>query len=495
MIELLLSKYIKPSQNSSQILSFNSKMRILFFSFIIQIFLSAEIYAQPQSARAFGMGNAFTAISNDCSAMFFNPAGLGAIKQIETSALFGRYFYADSNPQTELHIAGVLPLQKYQEKWSYGGTVGGFIQHAGRKDETSLTNLGASWGISLKDLSVKVPYLPQYGILNNFYVGIQPQVKRISRPSSTNIGVGLDFGILYFFNDGLSIYEKGRSVGIAVQNINSPSVSVPVLFRAGAAWEAPYATFALDMTAQEESVKFLPGVEVPFLRKLIKLRAGTGISESSARQISLGMGIILPPIQMDVAYGCPWGNPLKTDDRILFSFTYRFEAPMLSQYFYQERLEKADEIENKVLNLESKKTTLQSQIQEHKNIYRTVANDLERAIAERARLNEESKNLSEKISEKADKIKKSEAEIEKLEEEKKNAEENLKKAKKEEEISPVYPPHSGHSKKHKVVKGDTLRSLAEKYYGNANLWKLIFDANTDKMIRGTPKTGEEIVIP
>ncbi|MDP1994171.1 MAG: hypothetical protein Q8K40_02890, partial [Ignavibacteria bacterium] len=36
-------------------------------------------------ARALGMGNAYNAISDDGSAMYFNPAGLGLMKRLEVS--------------------------------------------------------------------------------------------------------------------------------------------------------------------------------------------------------------------------------------------------------------------------------------------------------------------------------------------------------------------------------------------------------------------------
>ena len=49
--------------------------------------------------------------------------------------------------------------------------------------------------------------------------------------------------------------------------------------------------------------------------------------------------------------------------------------------------------------------------------------------------------------------------------------------------------------KHTVVKGDSLRSLAEKYYGDANKWTVIFEANQDKIKRGVLKVGIELLIP
>lgn len=43
--------------------------------------------------------------------------------------------------------------------------------------------------------------------------------------------------------------------------------------------------------------------------------------------------------------------------------------------------------------------------------------------------------------------------------------------------SSTAPPASGRT--HTVVKGDTLSKLAKQYYGNANQWKRIYEANQD----------------
>jgi len=48
---------------------------------------------------------------------------------------------------------------------------------------------------------------------------------------------------------------------------------------------------------------------------------------------------------------------------------------------------------------------------------------------------------------------------------------------------------------HKVKEGETLVSLAEKYYKNKKLWRKIYEANKDKIIKGVPIVGEVLIIP
>jgi nucleoid-associated protein YgaU len=70
---------------------------------------------------------------------------------------------------------------------------------------------------------------------------------------------------------------------------------------------------------------------------------------------------------------------------------------------------------------------------------------------------------------------------------------------------PPPPPPKPHPKpkapavvwprKHQVRPGDTLRSIAQYYYGDAAQWEQIYDANRDKVERGLPREGVVMSIP
>jgi tetratricopeptide (TPR) repeat protein len=60
--------------------------------------------------------------------------------------------------------------------------------------------------------------------------------------------------------------------------------------------------------------------------------------------------------------------------------------------------------------------------------------------------------------------------------------------------APVEP--TGQLKTHVVQKGDTLQSLALRYYGNRSAWEKIYQANRSGMpTKDTLKIGQELVIP
>ena len=51
------------------------------------------------------------------------------------------------------------------------------------------------------------------------------------------------------------------------------------------------------------------------------------------------------------------------------------------------------------------------------------------------------------------------------------------------------------SRMHTVVRGDNLESLAEKYYGDKSQWVKLFEANRDKIEKGSLEAGQVILIP
>ena len=60
---------------------------------------------------------------------------------------------------------------------------------------------------------------------------------------------------------------------------------------------------------------------------------------------------------------------------------------------------------------------------------------------------------------------------------------------------PTVPPSSALAR-HVVARGDTLYSIARRYYGNGNEWRKIYDANRSVMSSETDlKIGTELVIP
>jgi nucleoid-associated protein YgaU len=56
-------------------------------------------------------------------------------------------------------------------------------------------------------------------------------------------------------------------------------------------------------------------------------------------------------------------------------------------------------------------------------------------------------------------------------------------------------PKMGGGAAHTVKPGESLPSIAEKYYGDSSQWKKIYEANKNKIKRGQVEPGQVLVIP
>lgn len=457
--------------------------------FLLSVAFSlAEVSPLPTSARPYGMGSAFGAIANDINAIFFNPSGLANQKQVEVTGHGGRSLEEGSAAQSELMAAGILPLNIYRETWKTG-TLGFLLHRTGRSRDDSITNLSVSAGTPLKKIVPKVLYKDR--IPGRIYSGMSFRIRQIDRGGGqgSDVGIGLDMGFLYRFPSSKIIWRNGWTTALVIQEMNTKSISGGVLWRLAAAWRYERYTLAMDLVSHNGVSKFFPGAEVALFKKLILLRVGTGHEPGKSRQITLGLGTLMPPIQMDLAYGLPIGELKRANDRILFTFTYRFGTPFLSQYLRKHKDEGDSKIRQTITNLEIKKSTLEEEIEQKKGLYKKVKSGLEKDKKRSQKVKEELKLSEEELEAKKDKIKEMWKEIRLLQEEKDEAIREIQKIKNIKKI----PGEKKHL--HKVRKGESLRGLAEKYYGDPDKWKLIYDANEGKVIRGTPIVGEEIIIP
>jgi len=470
---------------------------LIFLSLSHVAFLHADVPPRPESARAFGMGNAFCAVANDYNSMMFNPAGLSAINQIEVSGVAGRFFTGNAPPLNELHAAGAMPMKVLNNAWDFG-TVGSLLHRTTRKDDSSVTNFGIYWGGNPSRVIPKG--LIPFNLPEGLQAGIALRARQITslspaaRPSG--FGGGVDAGFLYKIKDGDTPLTQNWTAGLAVQEINSSGISTPVSYRMGAAWKNPQSTLALDLVMENGEANFFPGIEVSFFKRLLMLRAGSGYLPGEARQLTFGMGVFLPPVQVDIAYGFPLGNPFQANDRALVSVTYRFGTPLLDQYLNPERTEKENELRARISSLQFEKDTLENSLREERALFEKVEKSLVEAKNKNAETEKNIKAAEEKLLDQKNSSAKLGLDIQQLEIKRKQMDEKIVELNLEIKDFEVRPPFApGRPRIHRVGAGETLRGISKKYYGDPNLWKAIYDANQDKMIKGTPKEGETLKIP
>ncbi|MFA5140220.1 MAG: type IX secretion system membrane protein PorP/SprF [Elusimicrobiota bacterium] len=395
-------------------------------------------------ARPMGMGNAFTALADDVSAVHFNPAGLARLSRPELSAGYSRLYMGLSDGSDIGHgflayahplgarsalAAGMLDLKlsnAFEERtciFSYA-----------RRVRPSL-----SLGASLKLLE------------RRYELGGDPHLANdpVFSGGTSARGLGLDLAALYRssgpFSAGLSIAELNQpDLGLKSED------KVPRTVRFGAAYRPPGYTFDGDLVLRDGDWDVLLGMERIFARSLVG-RMGFGLGSRSDRDVSAGAGLRAAHFQLDYAFVFPLSGVAATAGTHRFTMTVRFGASPPAWDSGPRPKEAASAMA----------PVLEDRI-------KTMGEELERARKGQEETAEILKRLEQRLS---------------------------SPAKPEAKRAVVSQPPS-RPKIHVVSEGDTLQSIAQKLYGDAGKWTDIYRVNQDQIgPGGRLNKGLRLAIP
>lgn len=168
---------------------------------------AGQIFETGASGRGLGMGNAFTAVVNDATSLYYNPAGLGLLEAKEVhlmrASLFGGASYD--------HLSYAHNLKKKPGGWSVQIIRLGVSGPQGR-DENNLT----TGGFTYAETAMGFGYGVRGAFVPDLSMGIG--VKMLSRTlgSSADKHMGLDFGAQYG-----PVYDGNLTFGAVIQNMVS----------------------------------------------------------------------------------------------------------------------------------------------------------------------------------------------------------------------------------------------------------------------------------
>jgi len=231
-------------------------------------------------------------------------------------------------------------------------------------------------------------------------------------------------------------------------------------------------TFAADLRVRDGVTGIYPGIEHSLLNDLLRVRAGKGIALHGTSQLAFGFGVNLYPYVIETAMTMPWEGFQKKSGYYQFGLSYRFGYPNFSEVLVGNAAMRSESLKREVGILESRKASLEKMI---------VTAEVNKGV-----MDSDMRTLSMRLEDMRARLKNLELEIMDAQKQRENP--APKKA-------VVIPPPEKWPKKHKVENGDTLRSIASKYYGEPGLWERVFDANQDKITRGLPQVGSVFEIP
>jgi len=463
-----------------------------FFSLPLSFAAFEQIGA---GARPIGMASAFTAISDDAHAIYYNPAGLAQIRRGELTAGYGKlYAGLKDNSNLGSGFVGVVQSLK-QGKWGSAG-IGWLnlnLEGAYREDlisfaygkETILDGLFVGGNTKVLKRT----------FASDLYTQMDPLFTK-SGYNSTNFAV--DLGFLYR-------PSANYSWGLMIKDFNQPNVGlgeeerVPLEIRGGFGYHQRQLVFDGEISRKGKDINISIGVE-KYLFKVAGLRAGFSGGSRNKREIATGMSYKGDYFGVDYAFVFPLSGIESTAGSHRFGIVVKFgkKAEKSRWEFEEEEIVVERLLEEKSAQISAMEKELENLRDQNRSgrLESTWVRTQIQKLEEKLRV-QETKELEEMKS----RLFESKIETEKMKRKVKELEDRIQRLAvpkpKPEVISPPAVPESPAIPRTYVVQeGETLESIARKFYGDASLWTEIYDLNSDRMERGgTVRPGQVLLMP
>lgn len=253
-------------------------------------------------ARSAGMGQAYTAMSDDTGALFYNIAGIGHLKYMELQASHHEWL-ADTR-QSALGFA-----------WPMGkGTIGLGVQYfdEGSIDETILNEgIPEPTGETLtsSDFSFQLGYGVELSrILPGLAFGLGGKFIQTDLAGNTASAIAGDIGLSFKTESGFMVGLSASQFGSKIK-FDDEEEKLPFTLRAGLAkriGDAKTSDSEFNLVADaikqiDNDVKFNLGGEALFLKRMIVGRVGYRLGED-IQGLTVGAGFRVKDYFFDYAY-------------------------------------------------------------------------------------------------------------------------------------------------------------------------------------------------
>lgn len=308
----------------------------LVFIFVLLVYFNSNLLSQGEggvtlpilnyvpSARAMGIGTAYTALSDDVSSVYWNPAGLSGLIRQEIMGLYQK-LYGDT---TFLFFGYALPV------WSVGTFAAGIInlstdgiismneyaEELGIYSDTQFMMILA-YGAPLNNIkNFNKPYL------NFLDVGASLKIVKHTLESYSSYGIAFDIGAKYLAPKSIRFLQD-FTFGILIQNILPPTHKFierewfPLKLKFGVNYRTLYNTLLINfdfsqIISRRTSPEINFGIEY-IAMKMFRFRVGykTGLSA--------GIGMAVQDFTFDYALNLNF----ELGATHQFSASYKFGSP------------------------------------------------------------------------------------------------------------------------------------------------------------------------
>lgn len=298
------------------------KTAVLLLAFFVVGLSSFSLFASAFedtgfSARVSGMGDSFTGLANDASAMLYNPAGAGLFKTINLTLSYASLFTGMLGKSTAvsgdtgistIYFAGYVPIESGKLKGTVGAGIRNFSINNYR--ETALFLSGAK-ALDLKvfPLSVGVNLKLLMISLSGDYLALDP-VMSLKSMSAFSADVGILAGLLRNPEYDLNLGICGFDLLSPSTGLKDTTANVPLRIRSGLAITLKTFIIPINIVAdyilvpdQSSDNVLGGGVELFFFQKKLAFRAG-----GNNNAVTLGLGFRLAGLTFDYGYSYNYGE-------------------------------------------------------------------------------------------------------------------------------------------------------------------------------------------
>jgi hypothetical protein len=267
-------------------------------------------------ARSTALGGAFTSMTDDITAMDFNPASLSTLNSGQLSLDYERGFFDDTFSKAMVGVPGILNGTMGVSLGYYNS--GKTTLYDGVDPERSvvaqqdmLASAGYGFKLSSFDVGTSVKYL-------------KSELAQTSQASA----VSADVGLQYQFAHGI---RAGVSGPIAQSNLHyaDTNENLPKVYRAGVGWDfkIPLASGAVPLhllfdvpyDANARVAAYAAGAETHVGIMALRLGAST---QSDIQQFSMGAGFEFHRMSLDYSFGLVNNGTFDAVHKINFSLRF-----------------------------------------------------------------------------------------------------------------------------------------------------------------------------
>ncbi len=250
-----------------------------------------------EGVRASGMGGTFVGLSNDTSAIYFNPSGLVQLKAPEFSSMYNSWFQGIN-----------LTTMSYARPVGSSESIGVSVTYlcVGQMEETTLTEQNGTGKMFIpSDTIVTLSY--GRSIAKGVSVGCSLKYISDNIDSSALTGYGLDVGVLF------ATPIKKLNVGAAIKNIGGlGSGLLPTAFSYGVSYrmlpkDSLILVCDLDIPADDDPSTHIGAEYSPLQFLCLRCGFNTRTEEYAGGNFSAGLGLIFDDFSVDYAHA-PYGE-------------------------------------------------------------------------------------------------------------------------------------------------------------------------------------------